>query len=147
MTGGAIDLKVVGDRLQIVGEALSRLRSLPAEPEPFAADWRNAAAADAELRRGIEALFDVTRHLLSRRFGLGALESRQAARACAEKGLVRDPGLAARFVEIAGFRNRLTHFYDEVTADELLAVRASHLDDLEALAAALRAAASSSGTN
>lgn len=76
MTGGAIDLKVVGDRLQIVADALGRLH------------------------------------------------------------------LAARFLEIAGFRNRLTHFYDEVTADELLRVRASHLDDLEALAAALRAAAS-----
>lgn len=142
MTAGVIDLKVVGDRLQIVAEALERLRSLPVEREPFAADWRNAAAADALLRRGIEALFDVARHLLSRGFGLGALEYRQAARACAEKGLVTDPELAARFVEIAGFRNRLTHFYDEVTAEELLAVRAAHLDDLEALAAALRAAAS-----
>lgn len=59
---------------------------------------------DSLLRRAIEALLDATRHLLAKGFGLGALEYRQAVRLAAEKGLVMDPELQARFLQIAGFR-------------------------------------------
>jgi uncharacterized protein YutE (UPF0331/DUF86 family) len=41
----------------------------------------------------------------------------------------------------AGFRNRLTHFYDEVTAEELLGVTRDDLDDLEHIAAEFHRAA------
>lgn len=143
MTPGPVNLKVVADRLDIVAECLVALRRLPAgSPEEFSADWRNAAAADSTLRRAIEALFDTARHLLARGFGVGALEYREVARQPAEKGLVRDAGLQERFVEIAGFRNRLTHFYGDVTVEELREVVWSDLGDLERLADELRDAAS-----
>jgi uncharacterized protein YutE (UPF0331/DUF86 family) len=45
-------------------------------------------------------------------------------------------------VKIAGFRNRLTHYYDEVTAAELFAVLKTDLDDVEAIARELKRAAS-----
>lgn len=143
MTPGPVNLKVVADRLDIVAACLTALRRLPAgSPEEFGADWRNAAAADSALRRAIEALFDTARHLLARGFGVGALEYREVARRAAERGLVRDAGLQQRFVEIAGFRNRLTHFYGDVTAEELRDVVRNDLGDLERLANELREAAS-----
>jgi uncharacterized protein YutE (UPF0331/DUF86 family) len=42
---------------------------------------------------------------------------------------------------MAGFRNRLTHFYDEVTPRELYGIVHRELGDLEAVADALRDAA------
>jgi uncharacterized protein YutE (UPF0331/DUF86 family) len=42
---------------------------------------------------------------------------------------------------MAGYRNRLTHHYDEVTPSELYAVITRHLDDVEAIAVELRTAA------
>jgi uncharacterized protein YutE (UPF0331/DUF86 family) len=111
MTTGPVDLKIVGDRLQIVGACVARLRALPTGSlEDFKSDFRNSAAADSLLRRAIEALFDAVRHLLARAHGLGALEYREVARLALEKGLVTDPGLGERMAEIAGYRNRLTHF-------------------------------------
>ncbi len=67
----------------------------------------NVGAADSFLRRALEGLFDTARHLLAKRFGDAGLEYRQVARACAERGLIGDSLLAARFVQMAGFRNRL----------------------------------------
>lgn len=142
MTRGPINLKVVAERLEIVSACLDDLRALPAGSlDEFRADRRTPAAAESLLRRAIEALFDTARHLLARAFGIGALEYREVARLGADKQLVLDPELHDRFVEIAGFRTRLTHFYGEVTTEELFGVVRDDLGDLERLALELRGAA------
>jgi uncharacterized protein YutE (UPF0331/DUF86 family) len=150
MTRGQVDLKVVGDRLAIVASCLEDLSCLPASTvEEFRSDRRNPAAAESLIRRAIEALCDTARHLLSRGFGHGALEYREVADLAGRKGLVQDGALRERFIAIAGFRNRLTHFYDRVTTEELRGVLAHDLPDLAALAEELRQAAArlASGTD
>jgi uncharacterized protein YutE (UPF0331/DUF86 family) len=142
VTPGTIDLKVVGDRLGLVSGCLDELRSLPqASVEEFLADRRNPLAADTLLRRALEALFDIARHLLSRTHGIGALEYREVARQAVEREFVQDAELGRRFMLMAGFRNRLIHHYDEVTPRELYEVITGSLSDLERLAEALREAA------
>jgi len=143
MTPSAVDLKIVGDRLLLVEQSLRDLRSLPhTEIEEFTSDRRNILAADAALRRGLEALFDVARHLLAKGHGIGSLEYREVARRVGEHDLVEDTSLAASFVEMAGYPNRLTHHYDEVTPAELYAIVCDRLGDVEGIAEALRTAAS-----
>jgi uncharacterized protein YutE (UPF0331/DUF86 family) len=137
MTPGRVDLKVVADRVSAIRRMVAQLRSLSGGSlTEFKADFRNVAAAESILRRAIESLLDTARHLLARGFGIGALEYREIARISAEKGLVADAALGERFLKIAGFRNRLTHFYDEVTAEELYSILAADLEDLERLATA-----------
>jgi uncharacterized protein YutE (UPF0331/DUF86 family) len=58
-----------------------------------------------------------------------------------QRGLVADPAVADAFREIAGYRNRLIHHYDEVTAEELFTIVREHLDELDAVARELRSAA------
>ena len=143
MTPGPVDLKIVSNRLDLVDRYLVILRTIPSDSiEQFLADERNPAAAESLLRRIIESLLDTARHLLAKGYGLGALQYREAARLSAEKGLVRDKDLASRFQQIAGFRIRLTHHYEEVTNEELLEVLNRHLQDLEALRKELQQAAS-----
>ncbi|HSN57651.1 MAG TPA: hypothetical protein VLT32_23480 [Candidatus Sulfomarinibacteraceae bacterium] len=68
MTPGKVDLKVVGDRLQIVAACLSDLKAIAKGSfDEFISDRRNPLATDAALRRALEALFDVARHLLAER--------------------------------------------------------------------------------
>jgi uncharacterized protein YutE (UPF0331/DUF86 family) len=139
VTRGAIDLKVVRDRLEIVSVCLADLRALPrGSLDEFLGDRRNPAAADSLLRRAIEAIFDTARHILAKGFGVGALEYRDVARRTAEHGVIDDKTLQERFVRIAGFRNRLAHHYDDVTPAELFGILSTDLADLEALADALR---------
>ncbi len=143
MTASPVRLKLVRERLAAVAEYVEALRALPRESEEvFLADRRNPDSAESLLRRALEALFDVARHLLAKGMGKGALEYKEVARLAVEHGLLADGGLGRRFEEMAGFRNRLTHFYDEVTPRELYGIVCDDLDDLEAVADALRQAAS-----
>jgi len=142
VTPGHIDMKVVQDRLGITRDSVAALRRLPrASLEVFLADERTPDAAESRLRRAIEALFDLARHILSKEFGAGALEYRDVARKAHERGLVAERALAGRFEQIAGYRNRLIHFYDAVTPQELLNILRDDLPDLEAIADALEKAA------
>jgi len=142
MTRGGPDLKVVADRLDLVDASLEQLRALPAASlESFLADARTLPAAESLLRRSLEALLDVARHLLAKGFGEGPLEYRQVARRAAERGLVRDPEVADVFYMLAGYRNRLTHFYSEITPDELFGIVSGQLGDVEKVAVELRQAA------
>lgn len=142
MTPGPVDLKIVRDRLLVVEQSLKDLRALPhTSLEGFISDRRNVLAADAALRRALEALFDVARHLLAKGVGVGSLEYREVARQIGEHALVTDAPLVACFVEMAGYRNRLTHHYDEVTPQELFAVVSRELRDLESIARELSRAA------
>jgi uncharacterized protein YutE (UPF0331/DUF86 family) len=142
MTATGVRLKLVRERLQAMTEQIDALRALPhASQEEFLADRRNPDAAESNLRRALEALFDVARHLLSKGHGLGALEYKEVARLSVEKGLVTDADLARRFTDIAGFRNRLTHYYHEVTPEEIYAVVVEDIGDLEAIREELRQAA------
>jgi uncharacterized protein YutE (UPF0331/DUF86 family) len=142
MTKGPVSMKVVGDLLRSLEVCLEDLRKLPVEsPEEFTVDFRNPAAAESLLRRAIQAIFDLLRHLLARGYGKGALEYKELARLAAEKGLVQDSRLAAVLKELGGFRNRLTHVYQDVTSEELYGILKDELGDLEGIAEELRQAA------
>jgi uncharacterized protein YutE (UPF0331/DUF86 family) len=143
VTASAVRLKLVRERLAAVAGYVAALRALPQETETvFLADRRNPDSAESLIRRALEALFDVARHLLAKGMGKGALEYKEVARLAIEHGLLADAELGRRLQEMAGFRNRLTHFYDEVTPQELYAIVRDELGDLEAVADALRQAAS-----
>jgi len=142
MSPTGIVLKVVRERLDFAQECVAELRSLPASSlEEFLADRRNAWSADSLLRRGIEAIFDTGRHLLAKGFGISKLEYREIAREVVEKGLVRDQELGSRLYEMAGYRNRLTHHYEDVTPEELYGIITNDLGDLDAAIRELHAAA------
>jgi uncharacterized protein YutE (UPF0331/DUF86 family) len=142
MTRGKVDLKIVTDRLEIAAACLRGLRSLPiGSREEFLADPRNPAAAESFLRRALEALLDVARHLLAKAYGEGAVEYRLVAVRAAEHGLIVDRAAAEKFTQLAGYRNRLTHFYAEITPQELLHIVTGELGDIERVAAELRLAA------
>lgn len=136
MTPGEISKRVVSDRLAWVERMVGEIRALPlADREAFFSDRRNVWTAESCLRRGLEALFDLGRHILARGFGLGVSEYKQIA---AELGAheVFSQQEAELLRVLAGYRNRLVHFYHEVGEDELYEVCAFHLADLERLATA-----------
>jgi uncharacterized protein YutE (UPF0331/DUF86 family) len=142
VTRSGVRLKIVRDRLAAVTEYVEALRELPQETEGgFLADRRNPDAAESLIRRALEGLFDVARHLLAKGVGRGALEYKEVAILALEHGLLPSPELGRLFREMAGFRNRLTHFYNEVTPGELYAVIRHELADIEAVSDALRDAA------
>jgi len=138
LTRGKIQARIVADRLQWIERMLEEIRGLPLERlEDFLADRRNVWTAESCLRRAIEALMDLGRHILARGFGRGVTEYKEIATALSEKGILEEVD-SERFRILAGYRNRMVHFYHEITEPELYEICSSRLDDLEQAAEALR---------
>ena len=138
MMPGPISKRVVSDRLAWVERMVAEIRSLPlADRNLFFADKRNVWTAESCLRRGLEALFDLGRHILAKGFGKGVTEYKEIAAGLNEQAVLSQDNAELLRV-LAGYRNRLVHFYHEVDAEELYEICGHHLTDLERLTAAFR---------
>ncbi len=131
MTPRAIRSQVVLERVSWVRGMLDSLRRLPVgSSEEFAADERNPAAAESFLRRALEGVMDLGRHLLAKGFGEGVPEYKEVALRLRAHGVLSE-GSHSLLLRMAGYRNRLTHFYSEITSEELRTICENELGDVE----------------
>ncbi|MFN3492621.1 MAG: type VII toxin-antitoxin system HepT family RNase toxin, partial [Anaerolineales bacterium] len=139
MVAGKISKRVVADRLGWVDKMLSEIRKLPLDSKPkFMQDTRNIWTAESCLRRALEALFDLGRHILAKGFGEAVTEYKEIAIALNRRNIIANEDLLL-MQKLAGYRNRLVHFYHDVSEDELFEICSSRLGDVEQLANSLRA--------
>jgi uncharacterized protein YutE (UPF0331/DUF86 family) len=136
VTPKAIRAKVIAERSAWVREMLSQLRTLPLGTyQAFHSDPRNSAAAESYLRRALEALLDLGRHILAKTFAQAVSEYKEIADALVKNGVLdKDEGNKLR--KLAGYRNRMVHFYHEISDEELYQICTGELSDLESLLAA-----------
>ncbi len=138
MTPGQISRRVAADRIAWVETMLHEIRTLPLDDhQAFFSDTRNVWTAESCLRRGLEALLDLGRHILAKGFGLGVSEYKEIAQQLREQGVLRDQEADLLRI-LAGYRNRLVHFYHEVSQEELYRICAHQVGDLEQILAAYR---------
>lgn len=70
MSPGRIRATLIADKAQIIERMLDGVETLPLATESeFLADSRMVAAGESFLRRCLEALFDIGRHILAKGFG------------------------------------------------------------------------------
>ena len=137
MSPGLISRIVVADKIAAIRRMLDGIRSLPLDDlATFTADPRMVAAGDSYLRRALEALLDLARHVLSKGFGRAPAEYAEVARQLGEVGVI-DAARSARLTEMARYRNRMVHFYDEISDAELLGILSKEVQDVEDLVSAI----------
>ena len=138
MLPGKISKRVVSDRLAWIVRMLGEIRALPLKSKSvFMQDSRNIWAAESCLRRALEALFDMGRHIAAKGFGEAVTEYKEIAATLNRHHVISASELEL-MQKLAGYRNRLVHFYHDVSADELYEICASHLGDVEQIANSLR---------
>ena len=124
---------------------IASVRRLPlASFDEFASDARNVAAAESYVRRALEALLDLGRHVLAKGFGRAPAEYKDIAVALGDDGVL-DRAMAQQLVQVAGYRNRMVHFYHQVTQRELYQICTSELGDVESIIDAMLAWVESTG--
>jgi len=129
--------KTVVERVSWINQMLTSLRALPLDTfDVFQADPRNVASAESYLRRALEALLDLGRHILAKGFGRAVTEYKEVAIALVQVGVL-DQSQGRLLRNLAGYRNRLVHFYDEVSDRELYEICTGRLGDVDALLTAL----------
>lgn len=139
MTPGLISEKVILAKLRIVNDMIRGIATLPlASEQAFTADPRMAAAGESFLRRALEALLDLARHVLAKGFAEVVPEYSSLGPALARRQIISDE-LGARLRRMGGYRNRLVHGYDEVGTAELYRILTADLAELAEAAEVLRA--------
>lgn len=91
----------------------------------------NFDRAQLHLRFALEGVFHISSHLLSRIPGGRYTEYKELARKLGEVGIVSKEFATNKLVPMAGYRNRLTHFYAEIKSEELYKILRKDLDDIE----------------
>lgn len=131
MTPGLISKKVVGDRLELVERMIGEIRSLPmGNYQEFIKDRRNIWTAESCLRRSLEALLDIGRHILAKGFATGVSEYKEIAQKLDEFGVLSSSEVRLLRI-LAGYRNRLIHFYHEIGEEELYRICKDQMGDLQ----------------
>ncbi len=131
MVTSKLNLEKLMSLLSLVQEGAADLRELgKLSREDFLSDRRNPAAAESFLRRSLEAVFDIGRHVLAKGYGGKDVEYKAVARLLAEKGVVGEE-CAAQLLKMAGYRNRMVHMYHQVGPEELYEIITNHLGDLD----------------
>jgi uncharacterized protein YutE (UPF0331/DUF86 family) len=131
VTPGLISKKVLADRLNWVEKMIGEIRVLPrASYQDFISDRRNIWAAESCLRRSLEALLDIGRHILAKGFATGVIEYKEIAERLGDFGVL-SPSEARLLRILAGYRNRLIHFYHEIGEEELFRICKDQLGDLQ----------------
>ena len=139
MTLGRVSRTVVADKVALIRRLQDEVATLPLDDlDAFTRDSRMVAAGESYLRRTLEALLDIARHVLAKGFARGPSEYAEVARQLGEAGVLT-PAQAERLVRMARYRNRLVHVYDQVTAPELYELLARRRGDIDATVDAITA--------
>jgi len=137
MMARRISRRIVFDRLEWIEQMLVKINALPLENrEDFFSDERNIWTVESCLRRALEALLDVGRHILAKQFASGITEYKQIATELQRQGVL-NPEEGGILRTLAGYRNRMVHFYHEIGPDELYQIAKTNLDDIRKIASAI----------
>jgi uncharacterized protein YutE (UPF0331/DUF86 family) len=125
-----LNTKLIQDRLGNIIGYVERLRHLAGlDKSEFLKD-DTPAIAESYLRRSLEAIFDIGRHIIAKHAGKAAVEYKEIARLLGRNGVISE-GLSEKLILMAGYRNRMVHFYHEVTERELYEILFNNLSDIE----------------
>ena len=124
-----LNYTVISDRLDRIRRSTNRLHKLAQLSwEQFLADPDNFAVAEHHLRRAIEALLDVGRHILAKQGLARPSDYRAVIISLGHHGIL-PMEFSEKIQGMAGYRNRLVHAYADVTEKEIYEIITTRLDD------------------
>jgi len=117
--------------LRFMEDCLNEIRQFSIMPlKEFLSDKKNPPFVESYLRRSLEAVFDIGRHVLAKMYGFKDIEYKAIAKALGDKGVITKD-LSDILIVMAGYRNRMVHFYREVTPEELHHIVFNNLNDFD----------------
>lgn len=136
----SIEQDVVLKRIGGIQAELRELETLSQEPLEKFRDGVGFKLAQYHLHRALEGVFHISAHILSRIPGAQATEYKELAQKLGEYGIVEKTFATEKLVAMAKYRNRLVHFYAEITPEELYGILKNNLGDFDIFLSAVRKA-------
>lgn len=126
-----LEKDVIIKRIEGIEAELIELKKLGAQELPEFTGGYGWKLAQFHLHRALEGVFNISSHILSRIPGATATQYKEIALKMGEYKLVSDEFAKTELVEMAKYRNRLVHFYAEISAEELYKIIQENLGDFE----------------
>jgi len=123
--------KVITERTEWIDNMVAGVKRLQlGSYEEFIENPVTVAAAESYLRRALEALLDMGRHILAKGFGRAVAEYKLISTELEKTGVLTSD--TAKMLRIlAGYRNRMVHFYHEISSQELYEICTKDVEDIE----------------
>lgn len=126
-----INRETIIHRIGIIENSLVKLEDLKSKPPKKFNEGETFAVAEHYLRYALEAMFDICAHVLSKIPGARVDEYKQMAVEMGRQKIVPMDFAEKKLYQMAGYRNRLTYFYFEVTPKEMHQIIHNNLDDFK----------------
>ncbi len=139
MTPVPLDKTSVLNRVNGIQGELVALRKLATLPFPEFRDGDGFELAQFHLHHAVEGIFHIASHILSRIPGARASGYKDMAVQLGKHKIVDKQFAEGPLKNIAGYRNRLVHFYADITPEEIQDILNNHLKDIETFLKAVRA--------
>jgi uncharacterized protein YutE (UPF0331/DUF86 family) len=132
-----VDFDKLRTKLQFLRDSLRRLEEIRSRGrEAFLAEKILEAAAERNLQIAIEAMLDTANHIIARE-GLAVPKTyREAMEVLLREGILPRSHWES-FLQMASFRNRLVHLYEEIDPGQVFSLLEEHLGDFEAFISAI----------
>ena len=126
-----VEKDIVVRRLEGIEGEIFELQRLAKEDFKKFSSGDGWKLAQFHLHRALEGVFNISSHVLSRIPGAQATQYREIALKMGEYGIVPQEFAQTKVVEMAKYRNRLVHFYAQVSPEELYKIINHDLGDFD----------------
>ena len=117
------------DLIRFVESCVEELKPFSRMTEKeFLSDRKNPPFVESYLRKALEAVFDIGRHILAKSYGFKEIEYKTIAKELGKRKVISEE-LSEVLIKMAGYRNRMVHFYREVTSEELHQIVLNNMED------------------
>lgn len=126
-----VDKDILQRKLSFIDLKLHNLETLKhMERHEFLASFQSVDSAKYNLQVCIEALIDISNHVIAReRWGIPGT-SAEAVKLLIKHGVL-DQDKELSIVQMVKFRNRIVHLYQEVDDSEIYRILQENLDDIK----------------
>ncbi|MDZ7587456.1 MAG: HepT-like ribonuclease domain-containing protein [Patescibacteria group bacterium] len=138
MTKLKLEKDIIIKRLEGIEAELNELKRLSdQEFTAFSAGdgWK---LAQFHLHRALEGVFNIGSHIISRIPGATASQYKEIAIKLAESKIIPADFANNQLVKMAKYRNRLVHFYAQISTEELYRIIHDDLGDFEIFLSAIK---------
>lgn len=138
MNPRAVEKDIILKRTNGIEAELAALRRLAALPFPDFIKANGFELGQYRLHRALEGVFNIGSHILSRIPGGQATKYREMAQNLGKFKIVDEQFAKTKLSEMADYRNRLVHFYAEVTPEEIRKILQNDLGDFDVFLGAVK---------
>lgn len=131
MTKLLLDKETILKRVSGIQEEIRELENLAELPFEEFENGIGFKLAQYHMHRSLEGVFHIGAHILSRIPGADAAEYKEIAKKLGEYKIIDKDFAKNRLSEMAGYRNRLVHFYAEISSKEIYNIINHNLDDFD----------------